>query len=244
MTPELKAKLEALRAKAAEDLTETEKAELALLVTIEKQAGQITEKDSLIGTKGTEIETLKASIATKTGKEKTALEDQLASKEEALSTMTLGLDALKEAHKINAAAISPEKPGHGDTVDPKEVEALEAKAYANPKVREEVEKRIEELEDEDWERFQNSLEFKKLFLQTALGSVGDETGRSPWGRGVKKDEGVPEESDKDRVARLFKQEGSNHRRLPPSTSGRGGRGGRGLPGMPKAKERPVDTRTQ
>ena len=244
MTEAQKAKLETLRAKTTADLSDPEKAELDLLSTIEKQDRQITEKDSLIGAKGTEIDTLKKSIEGKTGAEKKTIEEQLASKEEALETMKLGLDALKEAHKITAAATISPTPGHGDTVDPKEVEALETKAYSDPKVREEVEKQIAEMEEEDWNAFNSDPHFKKLFLEKALGTGGDKTKRSPWGDGVKKNEGTPAEGAKERMARLFDEEQGNHRRLPPNSSGRGGRGRGNLPAMPKAAERETDNRAQ
>jgi len=244
VTEEQKRKLEELKVKLESDRSDAEKIEMGLLETIEKQAVQIAEKDSLIGTKGTEIDTLKKSIESKTGAEKEALKEQLAAKEEALETMKAGLDALKEAQKINASTISPTKPGYGDTVDPKEVIELEKRAYSDPLVKEEVEKQIEELDEEDWEAFQSDPKFKMLILQKALGSGSDKTKRSPWGNEVRKDKERSAETPEQRMERLFDKEKGNHRRLPPNSSGRGGRGGRGIPGMPKAKERPVDTRTQ
>jgi len=243
VTKEQKAKLDSLRLKPADDLSDTEKSELSLLITIEKQAKQITEKDSLIGTKGTEIETLKNSIDSTSGSEKAALQELLATKEEALETMKIGLDALKDAQELTAASISPDKPGHGDTVDPKEVTALEAKAYADPKVRAEVEDLFKAMDASDKVAFRTKPAFKKMFLEQALGTGGDETDDTPWGNTVGKSNEENDESDEERINRLFNKQAGDFRKLPPNSSGRSGRG-RNLPAMPKAAEREVDTRAQ
>lgn len=245
MTPEQKAKLEALRLKTAEDLSDTEKAEVDLLVTIEKQAKQITEKDSLIGTKGTEIETLKKSIETSSGAAKTNLEEQLATKEEALAVMKDALDTVKEAHLITKAAhiISPKEPGHGDTVDPKEVEALEAKAQADPDTKVAVEELYKGLEPADKLAYKNDPAFRKLLLESVVDPEGDNTDDTPWANAAKKKEEDAETATQ-RMERLFNKEQGTHRRMPPNSSGRGGRGAGKPESMPKAAEREVDTRAQ
>ena len=244
MNEDQKAKLATLRAKAEADLSDPEKAELTLLVTIEKQAKQITEKDTLIGTKGTELETLKKDIEGKTGKEKEALEAKLADKEEALKDLKEAHEATKEAHEATKAAakISPEKPGHGDAVDPKEVEALETKAQSDPATKLAVEELYKGLEPADKLAYKNDPEFRKLCLETVVDPEGDDTDDTPWATKVKKEETA--ETASERMTRLFDKTRGNHRRLPHQTSGRGGRGGKSLPGMPQARERVLDNTAQ
>lgn len=244
MTSEQKARLETLRAMS--DLSDAEKAELELLSVIEKQDKQIAEKDSLIGAKATENDELKKRIESATGKEKEDLEKLLADKEDALNTVKAGLDAMKEASKFSMEAlgkISTQDLGHGDSVDPEALKALENKAYSDPQVRNEVEKLCEDMDDEDWNAFQSDPKFKQLILQKALGDEGEKADRSPWGSGVKKDEGAPAETAEERMKRLFDNEHRNRGKLPPRSSGRGGRGRGSLPEMPKAAEREVDTRS-
>lgn len=246
MTTEQRARLEALQAKAAADLSEIEKTELGLLVTIEKQATQITEKDSMLGTKGTEIGELKKKLESATGDEKEILTKQLEDKQDALDTLKIGLDALKEANVITkdaAGKISQVVPGHGGAVDPKEVEALETKAFANEDAKAEVEAIYKDMDDEDKKAYRSDPAFKKMILEKALGTEGEETDDTPWATGVKKVEGKPAESAEDRMKRLFDQNQKNHRRVPQGSSGRGGRGRRSHPAMPKAVEREEDTRS-
>ena len=246
MTPEQKAKLEGLRAKKLEDLSETEKTELDLLATIEKQLKQITEKDSLIGTKATEIEQLRAAVEGKSGKDKESAEELLKAKEEAMETMKMGLDALKDAHKITAESISkkPEESGHRETVDPEELKTLEVKAYANAEVRAEIENFYKGMEPEDKLAYRTDDAFKKKVLERFVGSDGDETETSLWSKEVTKTEGVLVETAEERLERLFGEKQGNHRRLPPNSAGRGSRGKPMMAGMPKPAEREVDTRSQ
>lgn len=242
MTPEMKARLDELRAKA--DLSDAEKAELNLLNVIEKQSRQIAEKDSLIGTKGTEIDLLKKQIESSTGKDKEALEKLLADKQDALDTLKAGLDALKEASAISKEAASKisQQPGHGDAVDPKELEALEAKAYADPKVRAEVEELYKNMDEDDKKAFRSDAKFKKMFLQGVLGTGGEETDDSPWATGVKR-EVRSTESAEDRLKRIFEKNQQQYRRVPPGSSGRGGRGSVSPTDKPKPYEREVDSRS-
>lgn len=244
MNPELKAKLEALRLKPEEELSDAEKSELSLLTTVEKQATQIAEKDSMIGAKGTELDDLKKSIESKTGAEKADLESQLASKQEALEAMKFGLDALKDAHKLaaNAVNILPEKPGHGDAVDPEEVEALEAKAQSDPATKSAVEELYKELEPADKLAYKKDPAFKKLLLESVVGNEGEETDDTPWAKVVKKEE--TDETATQRYKRIFGQQQKSHSKMPLSSSGRSSRGRKGLPGMPQAEPREVDLRSQ
>lgn len=244
MNQEQKDRLKALSAKSADELTDAEKTELDLLKIIEKQDQRITEKDTLIGTRATELDNLKKELEGKTGKDKENLEARIAEKQESIDTLKEALQALKEARETNtdlAGKISHKNPGHGDAVDPEELKALKAAAYADEGVRKEVEEAVEALDEEDWNAFQSDKEFQKLFLQRFV-NPGDKTKRSLWGDVVKADEGAPQKTAKERLDELFEGKKNNHRKLPPNSSGRGGRGRINSTAMPQRAERPVDER--
>lgn len=247
MTAEQKARLETLKAKAESDLDASEKTEMSLLLTIEKQSKQIVEKDSLIGAKGTEIGELKKQIEAASGAGKEALQKLLDDKQEVLNTLKIGLDALKEANATNKAAADKisQAAGNRDTVDPKELEALETKAYADNKARAEAEAIYNGFSDDDKLAYRTDPKFKKMILEKVLGAGGDETDDSLWSAAVKKQkEGAPAETPEQRMRRLFDQNQQQHRRMPSPGSGRGGRGGLGAPAKPKPAERELDSRSR
>lgn len=247
MTDVQKTRLEALRGKSESELTDSEKTELGLLVTIEKQDKQITEKDSVIGKRATEIDNLKKEIESATGKEKTALEQRLAEKEESISTLKEGLAALKEAKETNssiAGKLSQEKPGHGDAVDPKELEELERKAFEDEEAKAAIEDLYKNMDGDDKKAYRTDPVFRKGIFERVLGTEGDETDDSPWGSAVKKKEGTPQKTAQERLEELFNGTKEKHRNLPPMSSGRGGRGRVKPTNMPKPADRAVDDRTK
>lgn len=244
-----KQRLAALKAMKAEELSDAEKSELELLTAMEKMAKQIVEKDSLLGTRATELDNLKKDLEkAKDGKEKDALEERIKEKEDALEIAKAGLQALKDAQELNAKnaeRFTKLGPGHGESVDPKELEALEAKAYGDEKIRAEVEKQYKGWDQKDKDAFRNDPKFRKLVFEGVLGTGGDQGDDSPWGAGVKKAEGETNESAEERIKRLFGQQARNGQQLPPFASGRMGHGRRGEDSSkPVRSQRPVDTRTE
>lgn len=245
MNPEQKARLEALRAKSASELTEVEKTELNLLGIIEKQDQRIIEKDTLIGTRATELDNLKKELDGKTGKDKENLEARIAEKQESVDTLKEALQALKEARETNTdlvGKISHKNPGHGDAVDPKELQELERRAFEDEEAKAAIEELYKNMDDDDKKAYRSDPAFKKGIFERVLSDLGDNTDDSPWGSAVKKEEGTPHETVKERIDELFDGRKNNHRKLPPNSSGRGGRGRTNSTAMPRPTERPVDER--
>lgn len=247
MTEEMKTRLKELTDKG-ETLTDTEKAELNLLKTIDKMAKQISDKDAYIGTKTTELDTLKRDHAAATGEDKLKLEQQVADKQEAIDTLKAGIDALKEAKTISeslAGKISHKDSGNGVSVDQKEIEVLEKKAFASEDANKKVVAAYAELSPEEKTRYRTDLVFKKQCLESALGVSGSEnTDDSPWSSAVE-NVGAPSDEDKEvEIRNLFAGQQRTHRQGPPGSSGRQGGPGRfNSEGKPKAAEREADERT-
>jgi len=239
MNEEQKARLVELKAIAAADLTEAQKSELALFTLIEKQDKQITDQESFIGTKATELGTLKAALAAAKPEEKEVLQRSIDDKQAVIDTLTEALEIAKTANE-ELAKISPVNPGHEDTVDQKTVDALEDKLFAAEGGKEAMEAAVTSMTDVEYAKFDSDPSFRKKMISAALASVGsEETERSAW---RKKDgnEETPLKDEEARMKELFGKEQRHHRFVPGGGGGRAPR--RDLSGQ-KESERQVDERT-
>lgn len=243
-----KKRLEELRARKPEELEQAEKTELDLLITIEKMATQITEANSMLGKRATELDNLNKELEKlKDGPEKKALEDRIKEKEEALELARVGLKSLTEAQEQSkkiAEQFPAKSSGHGDHVDPAAVDALEKKAKESPEAKAAVEKAFSAMTAEEKTQFKTDIAFRKKFFEMAL-PAGDESDDSPWSK-EKDGEGViPSKTQEDRLKELFNTGNRNGSRLPPSSSWRAGRTpSHSDPNRPVRRERPVDNRTE
>lgn len=249
MTDAQKARLKELSAKSADQLSDAEKNEMSLLKTVEMQATQLAEKDTLIGKHATKLDDLTRQLASAKPEDKAALEAKIADQKDLIATLKDATEALRDANKATSDAatrISATKPGQGTFVDRKAIDALEDEVLGIEGGKERVEKAYSQLSDEDAEALETDLAFRnEFFSQALLAAKREKTTRSPW-RTQPEDKGVPpQDVDATRIAKLFGNEQAIHRRLPPGSSGRAGAPGRVIdPGKPKPVEREVDTRTK
>lgn len=247
MTDAQKTRQTELKAKNAEGLTDAEKSELELLDTIEKQANQITEKDSLIGTRATELDNLKKELeqAKDGSSEKEALEQRIAEKQEAIDTANAGLSAIKEAQAQTqklAEKFPTHKPGDGGDADPKEIARLETAAKGNETATATLTRAVENMTDEEYQRYRTDPSYKLSVLKMAV-PEGEPGARTPWAD-EEEPGGAPPKTEEDRLKELFGEKVNNGRNLPPGSSGRPGHPGYIPPSdKPKARERTVDART-
>lgn len=237
-----KARLAALSAKAADQLTDAEKTELGYLQTIQKQANQIVEKDAMIGKHGTKLGELEEKLKTAKPEEKAELEAKIADQKDLIASLKEAAQALRDA---NAITISAAPLGKETAVDRKTVDALEDEVLAIEGAQAVVEKAFGQLTDEEADRLETDLKFRKEFFSNALSAVKrEETARSPW-RKRPEDKGAPSpDAEAVRLAKLFGNQQAAHRRLPPGSSGRqGGPGKVNDPTKPVPVERQADPRT-
>lgn len=239
-----KQRLTQLRATSFDSLSDVEKKELEMLETIEKMEKQIVEKDSMIGKRDTELDNLKRDLAKMSdGKDKTALEERIKEKEEALEIAKAGLQALKDAQKTNlehTKTFPSQAPEHGEPADPDEIARLQKAARANDKIKAAVETAVNNMTDEQYNRYKSDPKFKLAVLKEAIPD-GDIGVRSPWDDETET-KGAPPKSDEDSIKELFGRQVRNGRQLPPGISGRPGQPGR-VGGIPPTNERLIDTRT-
>lgn len=246
-----KQRLEQLKSTTSDSLAESEKSELAMLETIEKMSKQIDEKDSMIGKRDTELDNLKKDLAKYSdGKEKDSLEARIKEKEEALDIAKAGLQALKDAQKINfenANKFPKQTPEHGGNVDPTDIARLEKAARTNEQASKAVTLAVNNMTDEEYDKYDESSpwydpEFKLTILKMAVPD-GEKRARSPWGK-ESEPKGAPPKSAEERLKELFGQQVRNGRSLPPGMSGNPGRPGLvGAGNVPPPRERPIDTST-
>lgn len=244
MTDEMKARLAELKKIAEADLTAEQKTELGLLSTIEKQDGQLVERQNFINVKTGEVDALKNKLEAAKPEDKAAIQAQLDDKQALVDTLSEALEIAKEANE-KLLKISSGTPGHGGTVDQKTIDELEDKLLDTDGGKEAMEKACENMSDSDFARFDienkdhYDPEFRRKVMSAALSSVrSEETGRSPWRKKVE-NRGAPLEDESKRIQELFGNEQRQHRKL------RGGGGGGGRPAIrPPAKtERVMDDST-
>ena len=237
-----KARLTELSAKPADQLTDSEKNEMGLLKTIETQAARIAEKDTLIGTHATKLDELNRKLAEAKPEDKAALEARIADQKDLIASLKDASTALKEAHQITISA-APQ--GKETVVDRKTVDALEDEVLALTGAQAVVEKAYNQLTDEEADRLETDLKFRKDFFSNALSAVKrEETTRSPWRKRPEDRGGPSPDAEAVRLAKLFGNQQAAHRRMPPGSSGRqGGPGTVNDPAKPKPVERQADPRT-
>ena len=237
-----KLRFEELKKIAEADLTAEQKVMLDDLKTIETQDKRITDQESFIGVKSTELATLKTQVDAASPEDKAALELLVADKQAVIDTLKNAMEISKDANERIAKTISVQTPGDRGTVDQKTVDALEDTLFAAKDGKEAMEKAVEAMTDSEYADFtsKSDLTYRKKVMSAALSSVGgEETVRFAW-RKKDEDKGIPaKDAEKKRLNELFGNEQRQHRRL--IGGGGGGILRRDTSGQPESN-REVDIR--